>query len=123
MAVDVVIENSNRDANIAALLLSSTDFWDGDIIDVFSTFDNKTIIIAPVNGKFINPAICPVHSPEWNLAEEEGDITSAQEQMRKLSLLYLQALIRLKIPTTFLHCRKAQLGLNTKNAKRFSSDN
>ena len=119
----MVIENSNRDVNIAALLLSLTDFWDGGIIDVFPTFDDKSIIIAPVNGQFINPTICPVHSPEWNLAEEEGDNTSAQEQMHKLSLLYLQALIRLKIPTTFLHCHKAQLGLNTKNAKRFSSDN
>lgn len=119
--------NSERNANVvASSTLSSTDFWDGGIVDVFPTFDDKTIIIAPVNGQFINPAICPVHSPEWNLAEE-GDNTSAQELMHKLSPLYLQALIRSKIPTTFRHCGKAHLGLNTKNAKAalkmiFSSD-
>ena len=57
------------------------DFLDGGIVDV----DNKTIIIAPVHGQFINPAICPVHK-----LEEEGDDTSTQEPMHKLSLLYLQ---------------------------------
>jgi hypothetical protein len=117
----------------ASSSLSSTDFWDGGIVDVFPTFDDKTIIIAPVNGQFINPAICPIHSPEWNLAQEEegdgGTVSMMQEPiMHKLSPLYLQAVIRSKlIPTTFRHCHKAQLGLNTKNAKAalkmiFSSD-
>ena len=104
------------------------EFWDGGIIDAFPTFGDKTIIIAPVNRQFINSASCPVHSLEWNLAIEEGDNTSAQELMYKSLLLYLQALIQSKIPTTFCHGRKAQLGLNMKNAKAalkmiFSSDN
>ena len=63
------------------------DFWDGGIIDAFLTFGDKTIIIAPVNRQFINLAICPVHSLEWNLAVEEGDNTSTQEPMHKLALL------------------------------------
>jgi hypothetical protein len=103
--------------------LNSTDFWDGGIADVFPTFDEATIIIAPVNGVFTpNPAICPIHTlydTESNetSADLENDTTSIEAQTHTLSPMYLQSLIRSKLPTTFRHCQKAQLGLNTKNVK------
>ena len=97
--------------------LSSTDFWDGGIADVFPTFDEQTIIIAPVNGKFFNPAICP-DPTQSNATSIEPNNQPSQ---------YLQSLILSYLPKTFQHCHKAQLGLNAKNAKAalkmiFSSD-
>lgn len=105
-----------------SFVTSSTDFWDGGIADVFPTFDERTVIIAPVNGVFSNPAICPIHSPG---EDEINDTRSAQcnneasmqQPSQKSFPLQLQSLIRSYIPATFRHCSKAQLGLNAKNAR------
>jgi hypothetical protein len=99
-------------------VLSSTDFWDGGIADVFPTFDDKTVIIAPVNGFFSNPAICPIHSTDEELNEvasqRDGETSSTT---KKPFPLQLQTLIRTYMPKTFRHCKKAELGLNNRNAK------
>lgn len=102
--------------------LNSTDFWDGGIADVFPTFDDHTVIIAPVNGIFSpNPAICPIHisETEYDVAyATEGEAQASTTQtFDKLSPAFLQMLLRSYIPTTFRHCSKARLGLNSSNAK------
>ncbi|KAL7486984.1 hypothetical protein ACHAW6_012593 [Cyclotella cf. meneghiniana] len=103
--------------------LNSTDFWDGGIADVFPTFDDQTVIIAPVNGLFFpNPAICPSHSSTEakltaaNTLEGELDITTTH-LFGKISPVFFQSLLRSYIPTTFRHCNKARLGLNSKNVQ------
>jgi hypothetical protein len=96
----------------------SVFFWDGGIADVFPTFDDNTTIISPVNGTFTNPAICPlIPSDELefdiiNAASEEGGGNVIKTQQQSVGKL-----LRSYIPTTFQHCSKAQLGLNSKNAR------
>ncbi|KAL3781870.1 hypothetical protein HJC23_005410 [Cyclotella cryptica] len=103
---------------------NSTDFWDGGIADVFPTFDDQTVIIAPVNGVFSpNPAICPSYSSleaEFTTSSTlEGDVSqvSATHPFGKLSPALFQTLLRSYIPTTFKHSNKARLGLNSKNVQ------
>jgi hypothetical protein len=114
-----------------------TIYWDGGIADVFPTIDEHTVVVAPVNGFFDpNPSICP------QMPDNDSDSGSATEcdgggfdsDTRKHSIstpssnvAILQNFLRPLLPTTFRHCDKSQLGLNTKNLHAalqmlFSSD-
>ncbi|KAL3774623.1 hypothetical protein ACHAWO_001994 [Cyclotella atomus] len=113
--------NQETELDQKPIVLNSTDFWDGGIADVFPTFDDRTIIIAPVNGFFSNPAICPMHSADEVVEEvtsqDSDGKTSSATTAKKPIQLQLQTLIRTYIPKTFRHCNKAELGLNNRNAK------
>mmetsp|Transcript_19420 Transcript_19420/g.40970 ORF Transcript_19420/g.40970 Transcript_19420/m.40970 type:complete len:419 (+) Transcript_19420:49-1305(+) len=77
-------------------------YWDGGLSDMFPTFDENTVVVAPLNGLFdSNPSISPL------MPDEEPDTS------------YRSTMIR--------HCPKFQLALNPKNATAalkmiFSSD-
>ena len=101
----------------------ATNYWDGGIADVFPTIDKDTIIVAPVNGWFDNPSICPIMPNEDTIQEQQDTPSSSQQPNNVLLQNYLMRYI----PTTFRHCSKSQLGLNTQNAYTalkmiFSSD-
>ena len=113
-----------------------TIYWDGGIADVFPTIDESTIVVAPVNGVFDpNPSICP------QMPDNDFDSGDSVEYVEGLDLetqkhsaptpsnnfAILQNFLRPLLPSTFRHCDKSQLGLNTKNLQAalqmlFSSD-
>lgn len=112
---------------------SAIMYWDGGIVDVFPTIDERTVVVAPVNGFFDpNPSICPRMPEEvegggnhssGDGATENGDRRSPRWNRPAMLLDYL----RPYVPTTFRHCRKSRLGLNAENADAalrmmFSSD-
>lgn len=114
---------------------TATNYWDGGISDVFPTIDKDTVIVAPVNGVFDNPTICPRMPEEISdgmLNEDESkEDTGFHKQQSTTSTTsqatLLQHYLRAYLPTTFHHCAKSRLGLNTKNANAllkmiFSSD-
>lgn len=110
-----------------------TIYWDGGIADVFPTIDENTIVVAPVNGLFDpNPSICPqmpdVDSGSATECGEGVDLESRKQLITPSNnVAILQNFLRPLLPTTFRHCDKSQLGLNTKNLQAamqmlFSSD-
>lgn len=113
-----------------------TIYWDGGIADVFPTFDENTIVVAPVNGVFDpNPSICPQmpddDSTSGSSVECDEDVASDTPKQSiptaSNNVAILQNFLRPLLPTTFRHCDKSQLGLNTKNLHAalqmlFSSD-
>ncbi len=113
-----------------------TIYWDGGIADVFPTIDENTIVVAPVNGVFDpNPSICP-QMPDndvdsgYSVECVEGlDLDTRKHSAHTPSnnFAILQNFLRPLLPSTFRHCDKSQLGLNTKNLQAalqmlFSSD-
>lgn len=114
----------------------STIYWDGGIVDVFPTIDEHTVVVAPLNGIFNpNPSICPqIPEEEYdseNDAAGNGEDSNPRKQQQtassQLNRNLLLNFLRPYIPTTFRHCRKSQLGLNSANADAalrmmFSSD-
>ncbi len=93
-------ETSNQDDDD-----DSTRYWDGGIADLFPTFDSKTVIVAPINGIYTNPAICPAMQ-QPNEVENQSN-SSVPHLFRS----YIPTL-----PATFRHCSKSNLGLNVENA-------
>ncbi len=125
-------ENGTHDVNDN----EPTIYWDGGIADVFPTIDENTIVVAPVNGVFDpNPSICP-QMPDKDFDSGgsvecvEGLDLDAPKQSTPTPSNYfaiLQHFHRPLLPTTFRHCDKSHLGLNTKNLQAvmqmlFSSD-
>lgn len=120
---------NNTDAN------NSTLYWDGGIVDVFPTIDEHTVVISPLNGFYDqNPSICPLMPDEELCDNSEDDNQQQQEQSnrntpasKQMNNSILFNYLRPYLPSTFRHCRKSQLGFNTKNANAalrmmFSSD-
>jgi len=96
----------------------TTNYWDGGLTDMFPTFDNDTVIVSPLNGVYDpNPSICPqIPDIEYGAKKDSASTSAVQN--------YLSSYL----PSTFRHCQKSQLGLNSKNANMallmaFSSDN
>ncbi|KAL7446383.1 hypothetical protein ACHAXM_010169 [Skeletonema potamos] len=96
------IETNNRDDD------DSTRYWDGGIADVFPTFDTNTVIVAPINGIYSNPAICPAMQQPNEVEDQSSQNSFVQHLFRS----YMPTL-----PATFRHCSKSNLGLNVENAK------
>lgn len=76
-----------------------TQYWDGGIADMFPIFDDNTVIVAPVNGTYTNPAICPT------IQQPNDDDSSVPKILQSF------------LPVTFRHCSKSNLGLNVENAQ------
>lgn len=120
---DQVKGESEEDDTTKKQMPEATIYWDGGIADVFPTIDKDTVIVAPVNGLFDNPAICPRIPNADTIQEQQYTSSSLQQPNNAL----LQNYLLRYIPTTFRHCSKSQLGLNTQNAYTalkmiFSSD-
>ena len=106
-------------------MYSSLFFFSG-LADNFPTFNDNTVVVTPLNGLFDpNPSICP-QIPDMEsdtfIADESGgeDLDSQKQQQRTekeapISTSFLQSYLRSYLPTTFRHCPKAQLGLNSMN--------
>ena len=104
-----------------------TDYWDGGLVDVFPTFDANTVIITPMNGLFDpNPVICPLMpstESELNAVNAIEDDASSQMQQQQQSTttnswqsnMLFRNLLQSYLPSTFRHCAKSRLGLNSKN--------
>ena len=99
--------------------------------------DNATVIVSPLNGLYDpNPSISPEIPDEASddakfAKNESGGDTQRQSQQQQQSKALLQNFLRpyllSLLPSTFRHCHKSELGLNTKNALTalkmiFSSD-
>ncbi|KAL7534162.1 hypothetical protein ACHAWF_004742 [Thalassiosira exigua] len=101
----------------------ATNYWDGGIADMFPTFDSSTVVVSPLNGVFApNPAISPQFPGEktdtTNLGEcDDGSGTLNQQQRDSESTTLFDALIRPHLPTTFRHCHKCEMGLNSQNTR------
>jgi len=110
----------------------STDYWDGGLVDVFPTFDESTVIVTPVIGLFDpNPAICPLfpsleddENAAVLIAGEAHSLGKQQQEQRQTiqpptetepNNVIVQNLFRSYFPSTFRHCAKSRLGINSKN--------
>jgi hypothetical protein len=133
-----VIRIGKDESDINAENNSTTLYWDGGIVDVFPTIDDHTVVISPLNGLYDpNPSICPL-MPDEELCDDSdstNDTNNNQQQQQftgntastQMNNSILFNYLRPYLPTTFRHCRKSQLGFNTKNANAalrmmFSSD-
>ncbi len=125
------LDDINSDKN-PVIQRSSTDYWDGGIVDVFPTFDESTVIVTPVNGLFDpNPVICPliplyedgenavhliareVHPPGKHQHEQGKPMQKPPDI--ELNNTIIRNFFRSYFPSTFRHCAKSRLGINSKN--------
>lgn len=80
------------------------------LADNFPTFDDNTVIVTPLNGLFDpNPTISPPFS------ETEVDAAVADGKGRPSDSPNIRDYLSPYLPSTFRHCAKSRLGLNSRN--------